>query len=94
MVFKYEKEECTPMTLILENGVCVKGEFIDLRIDQESLPEGKQWYQIRYCDDDETEPASLKRGCVAVNFLGTLICDPIDDMAIGEEIEISEWDWC
>ena len=94
MVFNYKKEEFTPMTLILENGVCVKGEFIDLRINQDTIPEGQQWYQIRYCDDDDTEPASLKRGCVVVNFLGTFICEPIEDMEDGMELEISEWDWC
>ena len=82
------------MMLILVNGIAVQGEFVDLRIEPSTLPEGKQWCQIRYCDDDDTVPASLKRGCVAVNFLGTLICDPVDEMADGEEIEISEWDWC
>ena len=81
------------MMLILVNGIAVQGEFVDLRIESSTLPEDKQWYQIRYCDDDDTEPASLKRGCVAVNFLGTLICDPIDEIANGEEIEISEWDF-
>ena len=94
MDFSYNKELCSPMTLILENGLSVQGEFVDLRINPATLREGKQWYQIRYCDDDDTEPASLKRGCVVVNFLGTLICDPIDEMLDGEEIEISEWDWC
>ena len=93
MVFNYNKEECTSMMLILVNGIAVQGEFVDLRIEPSTLPEGKQWYQIRYCDDDDTELASLKRGCVAVNFLGTLICDPVDEMANGEEIEISEWDF-
>ena len=82
------------MTVILENGLSVQGEFIDLRVSKESIPAGKEWYQIRYSDDDETEPASLKRGCVAVNFLGTLICDSIEDMQLGDELEITEWDWC
>ena len=94
MVVDYKKEDCTLMTVILENGLSVQGEFIDLRVSKESIPAGKEWYQIRYSDDDETEPASLKRGCVAVNFLGTLICDSIEDMQLGDELEITEWDWC
>ncbi len=94
MEFEYKKEECTLMTVILENGLSIQGEFVDLRIKKESIPAGKEWYQLRHCDEDEAEPASLKRGCVAVNFLGTLICDPIEDMQIGDELEITEWDWC
>ena len=46
---------------------------------------------IRHCDDDGSEPASLKRGCVVVNFFGTFICDPIDGMKHGDELEITEW---
>ena len=69
MTFDYNKEDKTPMSLVLENGITAEGEFIDLRITVDTLPKGKQWYQIRHCDDDGSEPASLKRGCVAVNFL-------------------------
>ena len=32
MTFNYNEEEKTPMSLILENGISVEGEFIDLRI--------------------------------------------------------------
>lgn len=53
------------MSLVLGNGISVEGEFIDLRIAAETLPTGKQWYQIRHSDDDDMEAASLKRGCVA-----------------------------
>lgn len=91
MTFNYNKEEKTPMSLVLENGISVKGEFIDLRIMAETLPPNKEWYQIRHSDDDGSEPASLKRGCVAVNFFGTFICDPIKEIIDGEEIDILEW---
>lgn len=91
MTFNYNSEDKTPMLLVLENGVSVKGEFIDLRIAVETLPPNKEWYQIRHSDDDGSEPASLKRGCVIVNFFGTFICDPIKEITDGEEINISEW---
>ena len=93
MTFNYNEEEKTPMSLVLENGISVEGEFIDLRIAPDTLPADKQWYQIRHSDDDDMEAASLKHGCVAVNFFGTFICDPIEGIKEGEEVEISEWDW-
>ena len=48
MTFDYNKEHKTPMSLVLENGISVEGEFIDLRITVDTLPKGKQWYQIRH----------------------------------------------
>lgn len=92
MTFDYNKEEKQAVSLVLENGTKVEGEFIDLRISTETLPAGKQWYQVRHCDDDWGEPASLKRGCVTVNFYGTVICDPIEDMDEGAELDIQSWD--
>ncbi len=81
------------MLLTLTGGNTVEGEFIDLRIDTGTLPEGKLWYHIRHTDDDWTEPASLKNGCVAVNFCGTFICDPIPDFPFGQELEITGWSY-
>ena len=43
--------------------------------------------------DLRIEPASLKNGCVVVNFCGTFICDPIIDFPCGEELEIAEWSY-
>lgn len=93
MLFDYDKEQKTPMSLVLENGISVEGQFIDLRISIESLPKSKEWYQIRHCDDDDSEPASLKRGCVIVNFFGTFICNPIKEMEGNSELEILEYHW-
>ena len=93
MTFNYNDEDKTPMLLVLENGVSVRGEFIDLRIAVDTLPPNKEWYQIRHADDDGSEPASLKRSCVVVNFFGTFVCDPIKGITDGEEINISEWDF-
>lgn len=45
MLYDYKKEDARPMCLVLENGLTVEGEFIDLRISVETLPQGKTWYQ-------------------------------------------------
>lgn len=68
MLYDYRQESKTPMLLTLANGKTIEGKFIDLRIDTNTLPKGKLWYHIRHTDDDWTEPASLKNGCVVVNF--------------------------
>ena len=44
MLYDYRKECKTPMSLVLENGFSIEGEFIDLRIATDTLPEGKVWY--------------------------------------------------
>ncbi|WP_373257374.1 LPD28 domain-containing protein [Phocaeicola vulgatus] len=93
MLYDYRKESRQPMLLTLENGKTIEGEFIDLRIDTNTLPKGKLWYHIRHSDDDGAEPASLKNGCVVVNFYGTFICDPIDDFPCGQELEIADWSY-
>ncbi|MCD8287781.1 MAG: hypothetical protein LUC18_02940 [Porphyromonadaceae bacterium] len=79
------------MSLTLESGVSIVGEFIDLRIAADTLPEGKMWCHVRHKDEDWSESASLKNGCVAVNFFGTFICDPIEDFPLGMELAIIGW---
>lgn len=66
------------MSITLENGVKVEGEFLELRISVDTIPEDKEWYQIRHSDEDWIEPVSLKRGGIMVNFMGTFICNPIE----------------
>lgn len=90
MTYDYRTQRRTKMTLRLENGETLAGEFIEARIDPETIPAGKMWYQIRHADDDWSEPASIKRGCVAVNFYGTLISDPAEWFGPGEELDIVE----
>ena len=77
MLYDYRKESKMPMLLTLANG----------------KTKGKLWYHIRHTDDDWSEPASLKNGCVVVNFCGTFICDPIIDFPCGEELEIKDWSY-
>lgn len=95
MVYDYnEEKQKTPMRITLENGVTAKGIYIGLRIDPETLPHGKTWYQIRHCDDDRSEPANLVRGGIMVNFMGTFISDPVEGMEkVGEELEITDYEF-
>lgn len=79
------------MSLVLENGVSVKASSSTLELRLIHCRQTRKWYQIRHADDDGCEPASLKRGCVVVNFFGTFVCDPIKGITDGEEINISEW---
>lgn len=94
MLYDYRNEDKRLMCLTLENGLTVEGEFIDLRISVETLPQGKTWYQLRHADDDDTEPATIKDGCVVVNFFGTLICKPISGIGNNEEMAITGWGFC
>lgn len=92
MTYDYKEEKKYSMSITLENGITVEGEFIELRITASTLPPGKQWYQIRHCDNDWIQPASVKRGCVVVNFMGTFISEPIGCLENpGEELEIMNY---
>lgn len=55
----------------------VKGiscEFYDMRIDRNTVPEGKFLYEVAGDDDSGADPARIKEG-ILVNFYGSLICD-------------------
>lgn len=92
MTYDYNEQERTPVSITLENGVSVEGELVDLRITPETIPAGKKWYQFRHTDEDWGDIASLKNGCVAVNFYGTLICDPIPCMEpVGTELGVIDY---
>lgn len=56
-------------------SVCgIKCLFNDVRIERNTVPEGKYQYEIGGDDDSGGDPARVQRG-VWVNFFGTLICD-------------------
>lgn len=57
-----------------------EGEYIDMRIDRSTIPEGKYAYNCRHGDDgDWVTPVTIEKGGVMVNFAGVLIVDkPID----------------
>lgn len=91
MLYNYEKEEMRPIRILLDDDRVVEGEFIDLRIAEDSLPEGKAWFQLRHRDNDDMDIASLKKGCVVVNFFGTVISDPMMDILDDKEIPVTDW---
>ena len=92
MTYDYNRTSKTKMSITLENGVKVEGEFLELRISVDTIPEDKEWYQIRHSDEDWIEPVSLKRGGIMVNFMGTFICNPIESMKEpGIELDIIDY---
>ena len=71
----YNQESKTLMTVTLDNGQVIEGEFIDIRIDPSTTPSDKKIFSIRHADEDWGEPASIIDGGCLVNFFGVLICD-------------------
>lgn len=65
----------------------VKGipcEFYDMRINRETVPEGKFLYEVAGDDDSGGDPARVGVG-ILVNFYGSLICNkklPLEDGAM------------
>ena len=56
-------------------NVCgIECEYIDMRIDRDSVPEGKHQYEVAGDDDSGGDPVRVK-SAILVNFFGTLICD-------------------
>ena len=76
--------------------VRVKGidcQFTDIRIDRNTVPEGKFMYEVGADDDCGDEPARVKKG-ILVNFFGTLISDtelPLDEGVLWLEEGDFEW---
>ncbi len=48
--------------------------FSDIRIDRNTIPEGKYLYEVAGDDESGIEPVRIKLG-ILVNFFGTLVCD-------------------
>ena len=76
-------------------AVSVKGiecEFFDIRIDRNSIPEGKFFYEVRHADEDWGFPCQVKEG-ILVNFYVTLVSDvalPLDESG---SLELEEDDF-
>ena len=71
------------MEIFEKVSVCgIPCDFSDMRIDRDTVPQGK--YQYEVADDDESsgDPARVQSG-VMVNFFGTLICD--EPLPIGDD---------
>lgn len=60
----------------------IRCEFNDMRIDRNTVPEGKFQYEVAGDDDSGGDPARIQKG-VMVNFYGTLISD--EELPLGEQ---------
>ncbi len=75
----YEPKHMVPVILIAEDGTEYCGEYVDMRIDRKTIPEGKYAYSCRHDDSgDWVTPATIERWAW-VNFAGTFVTEtPID----------------
>ena len=93
MLYNYneEKKYAQNVILIAEDGTEYKGEFIDLRIDPATIPQGKHMYHCRHDDSgDWCTPVTIEKR-VIVNFCGTLITDTEIDFKGETYIPIEEY---
>lgn len=89
MLYNYNPKEAERMTVTLSDGRELSGEFFDgMRINLNSIPKGKVWYQTRHNDDgDMATPVTIvERQGITVNFCGTIISDT--DLELNEETDI------
>lgn len=92
MIYDYNRTSKTRMSITLENDVKIEGEFLEFRISVDTIPEDKEWYQIRHNYEDWIKLVSLKRGGIMVNFMGTFICNLIESMKEpGIELDIIDY---
>ncbi len=84
----YAKER---MPKVLVRGILC--EFNDMRIDRNTIPEGKFIYEVAD-DDSDGEPARIRPG-ILVNFFGTIICNQKLEPDEGDTIWLqeNEWEW-
>ena len=84
----YAKER---MQKVLVRGILC--EFNDMRIDRNTIPEGKFMYEVAD-DDSDGEPARIRPG-ILVNFFGTIICNQKLEPDEGDTIWLQddEWEW-
>ena len=84
----YTKES---MQKVLVRGILC--EFNDMRIDRNTIPEGKFMYEVAD-DDSDGEPARIRPG-ILVNFFGTIICNQKLEPDDGDTVWLQddEWEW-
>lgn len=88
MLNNYDPAQAEKMTVTLSDGREISGEFFDgMRIDPDTIPSEKTWYQTRHDDDGNwSDPVTIVRGRILVNFCGTLVSDA--DIDLKDETEI------
>ena len=71
----YKAESMDNVVLIGEDGTQYIGEYIDMRLDRTTIPNGKYAYDCRHDDDgDWVTPVTIEKR-VMVNFAGTFVTD-------------------
>ena len=78
------------LTIELEGGRTIKGYYYGGRVFITQLPEGYHKYDLRECDDDSGDIASIK-DFVLVNHYGTFITKEVIDCI--DEIPVVWWSW-
>ena len=87
----YADSDFPPLEINLENGVTYTGMFTDMRLDRETLPEGKFAYDCRHDDETWGELCQLQP-FVLVNHAGTFVVNaPIPNAEKGPLI--TEWSY-
>lgn len=86
MRLDYTKE---PMQKVTVRGVPC--EFNDMRLDRNTIPEGKFLYEVADGDCDG-EPARIRPG-IMVNFYGSIVCDRQLTPDDGDTIWLAEGEW-
>ena len=87
----YAESDFTPLEITLEDGVTYTGMFTDMRLDRQTLPEGKHAYDLRHDDETWGDLCQL-RPFILVNHAGTFVTDaPIPNAEEGPLI--TEWSY-
>ena len=87
----YAESDFTPLEITLEDGATYVGMFTDMRLDRETLPEGKFAYDCRHDDATWAELCQLQP-FVLVNHAGTFVVNaPIPNAE--EAPLITEWSY-
>ena len=87
----YAESDFAPMKITLEDGATYTGLFSGLRLDRETLPEGKHAYDLRHDDATWSDLCQLQP-FVLVNHAGTFVVnEPIPNAEEGPLI--MEWSY-
>lgn len=89
----YKYDNMNNVILKGTNGVNYIGQYIDMRIDRETVPEGKYAYDCRHGDENDwVTPVTIEQH-VIVNFAGTFISDIPIEFPKELYIELDDWEF-
>lgn len=90
----YNTKQVDMVILLGTDGTKYKGEYLDMRIDRKTVPDGKYAYDCRHDDNgDWVSPVTIEK-YVMVNFAGTFITDtPICFPDGLSYIELKGWEY-